>query len=145
GDDSADHPGGDHHCATAATGTARLYSGGWPGLFRGSGGHGRHSHGEGRAVARRKTAHAPAYLHQPTGASGTTTPRGGGTGRPSRHQDDAPLCAPRTQSSAGRDPGVGGTAADATDGSGVIPRSPCHAGVTFVFGNRVSAGGPNGI
>ena len=32
-----------------------------------------------------------------------------------------------------------------TDGSGVIHRTACHAGVTGFFRTRVSAGGPNGI
>src|SRR5207253_8001591 len=123
----------------------RVYASEGKGVLSGSGGHGRHSHRDTGAVARREFAHAPAYLHQPTGPGRTTTPRGRGVGRPSRYQDDPPLRAPGTQSSAGRDPGVGGTAADATDGSGVTPRSPCHAGVTFIFGKRVSHGGPNGI
>src|SRR5438874_12377719 len=79
GHDSVDHSGGHHHSASRATGTARVYACGWPGVLRGSGRDGRHSHGDTRAVARRELAHAPAYLHQPTGPGWTTAPGSRGT------------------------------------------------------------------
>ena len=53
-----------------------------------------------------ESAYPPAYLHQPTGPGGTTAPRGGGAGRPSRYQDDAPLRASGPQSFAGWNSGV---------------------------------------
>jgi hypothetical protein len=108
-------------------------------------GEGRHSHSETGAVVRSESAYAPAYLHQPTGAGRTTTPRGGGAGRTSRYQDDAALCAPGTQSSTGWDSGVGAANSPSPGRTRVIHRTACHAGVTGLCRNRVSAGGPNGI
>jgi integrase len=133
GDDPADRPSSHDHSAAEATRAARVYALGWTGVLSGSGRHGRHSHGETGAVARSEFAYPPAYLHQPPGPGGTTAPRGRRAGWAPRYQDDAPLCAPRTQSSPGWDSGVGAAEFWLPGGTRVIHRNACHAGVTGIF------------
>jgi len=77
-----------------------------------------------------ESAYPPAYLNQPTGPGRTTAAGSRGTGRPSRYQDDAPLCAPGAQPSAGWDSGVGAAEFPSPGRIRVIPRTACHAGVT---------------
>ncbi|MEP6890705.1 MAG: tyrosine-type recombinase/integrase, partial [Nitrospirota bacterium] len=74
--------------------------------------------------------------------AGRPLPEGGGLSRASRDHDDHALRASGAESFACGDSGLGAARPRSTDGTPVIHS---HAGVTLLFGKRVSAGVPNGI
>ena len=145
--DSADSSRGSHSCAPTATQrhAIRVHATERTAVFTRSGGHGIHSHSERGRTFRRDSAYPPAYLHQPAGVGGTAVAGSGSFGGASRHEDDDALCAPGTQPFARGDRCLGTAVYPSPNRTRVIHRTAWHAGVTGIWGNRVSGGGPNGI